>query len=79
MGRVLRLRTKLLLCGAMLAPASILLFRMYREAFIREAQEEGALSVWVDPGQIVHWMLYLGLICFLGFLISLVIDFRSFK
>jgi hypothetical protein len=79
MGKVLRLRTRLLLCGAALAPGSILLFHMYREALIREAQAEGAITAWVDPGPPVYWMFYLGVICFLGFLISLMLDLRRLR
>ena len=73
---VVRLRTKLLLCGAALAPVSILLFHMDREDVIREAQAEGFISAWVDPGIPIYGMLFVGLICFLGFAISLILDLR---
>ena len=79
MGLVLRLRTKLLLCGATLAPASIMLFHMYREDFIREAQAEGAFTVWVDPGVPIYGMLWVGLVCLLGFVISLILDLRKLR
>ena len=79
MNSVLRLRTKLLLCGAALAPASIVLFRMERSASIQDAQAEGALLVWVEPGLHIYGMLCVGLICFLGFVISLIFDLRKMK
>jgi len=76
---VLRLRTKLLLCGATFAPASIILFRMDREDLIREAQAEGAITAWVEPGLCHYVMLGIGLICILGFVISLTLDLRRLR
>lgn len=79
MGAVLRLRTKLLLCGATLAPASIMLFHMYRQAIIRGAQAEGGITPWVDPGVLIYGLFWVGLVCILGFVISLISDLRRLK
>jgi hypothetical protein len=75
MSKVLRLRTRLLLCGATLAPASILLFNLHRQEVMREAQAEGAIA-WVDPSVLTYGMFWVGLICFLGFVTSLILDLR---
>ena len=74
MGKVLRLRTRLLLCGAALAPAAIVLVRMEAEDI---RLETGAEFFWFDPGLIPQSMVYIGVICFLGFLISLKLDIRG--
>jgi hypothetical protein len=74
-----RLRTKLLLCGATLAPASAVLFRIDSKAAVREAQAGGAISVWIDPGYPYYVMLCVGLTCFLGFVASLLFDLRRIK
>jgi len=76
---VLRPRTKLLLCGATLAPAAVMLFRMQEEDAIRDAQAEGAITVWVEPGLYHYVMLGIGLICILGFVISLTLDLRRLR
>jgi hypothetical protein len=74
-----RLRTKLLLCGAALAPASVVLWRMDEAALIREAQGEGSVTAWVDPSFLIYGMFGIGLICFLGFVTSLILDLRRVK
>ncbi|MGD0695422.1 MAG: hypothetical protein ABSB82_11280 [Terriglobia bacterium] len=77
---MIRLRTKLLLCGATLAPAAIVLFRMDVQEAIWEAKAMGALAVFgVEPGYYIVGMLWVGLICFLGFVVSLIIDLRRAK
>ena len=76
MGKMLRLRTRLLLCGAALAPAAIALVRMEAEDI---RLRMGAESLWFDPGLIPQLMVYIGIICFLGFLISLFLDFRKLR
>ena len=74
---MIRQGTKLLLCGASLAPAAIVVFRMDKQEVIREAQVKGALGVWgVEPSILIVGMLWLGLICFAGFMVSLIFDFR---
>ena len=74
---MIHLRTKLLLCGASLAPAAIVVFRMDKQEVIREAQAKGAHGVWgVEPSFLIVGMLWFGLFCFVGFLISLIVDLR---
>jgi hypothetical protein len=71
------MRTKLLLCGASLAPAAIVVFRMVEQEVIRDAQAKGALQVWgVEPGLGIVALLWLGMICIVGFIVSLIYDLR---
>ena len=69
----------MLLGGATLGPASIVLFRMDQSAAVQEAHAEGAVWVWVDPG-IHHYVMFaVGLICFFAFVVSLLLDLRTAK
>jgi len=59
--------------------AAVLIIGYVEEAeAIREARAEGVL-LWVEPGFIPWAFLLTGLICFLGFVISLLVDLRRAK
>ena len=52
---------------------------MDEAALIREAQGEGFVTAWVDPSFLIYGMFGIGLICFLGFVTSLILDLRRVK
>ena len=75
---MIRLRTRLLLCGASLAPGAIMLLYVEREEVIRQARNWDVM-IWVEPGPLVVPMFWIGVICFLGFVTSLVFDLRRVR
>ena len=72
-------RTKVLLCGSALAPASIVVARMSAYEVETRSRGEGAISVTVEPGYIYYFFLLVGTVCLLAFLMSLVHDLRRTK
>jgi hypothetical protein len=76
---MITLRTKLLLCGATMAPLSVLLARMSAYDSTMKAEAEGAISVWVEPGFIHYFLFCAGLVCSIGFVVSVFLDLRHGK
>ncbi len=72
-------RSKILLCLASLAPATVTI--MYWEVFSMKAQmrDPGALVLSVTPGVLPVALFLVGASCFVGAIVSIVADIRRFK
>jgi hypothetical protein len=73
---ILSKRTKLLLCGAALLPASVILARISINEATYEAWDEGALAAWIDLGPPYYMAFLLGLLSLVCAAVSLVLDIR---
>ena len=76
---MIRLRTRLLLCGASLAPGVVMLWRVEVQDILLRARSEGSSVLCVLPGLWFWVMLLIGFSCFVAFVISLVLDLRRAK
>lgn len=72
-------RSKILLCLASLAPATLTI--MYWEVFSvgAEARDAGAMVVSVTLGPLPVALFLIGASCFVGAIVSIIVDIRRFK
>jgi hypothetical protein len=73
-----RTRTRLLFAISSLAPASILIWRLYVASVVRGYKARGELtSFWTEPGILFYVLLLVGLLSFALGIVSLVMDVRG--
>ena len=77
---VLSRRSKVLLALSGLLPASVVVWAMVRGETLREAQAQGAISVWgLEPGLLIVAMFWSGLAALIIAIISITLDVRHFR
>jgi hypothetical protein len=72
-------RTRALFAISSLAPASILIWRLYVQSLVREATAKGEFAGWYDPGILFYALLFVGLLSFVAGIVSLVMDMRGVR
>src|SRR6266849_7402807 len=77
-GPMLSSRTRILFASSSLAPASVLIWRLYVASVVRGYKARGELtSFWAEPGILFYVLLLVGLLSFALGIVSLVMDIRG--
>jgi hypothetical protein len=72
------MRSRLLLCGASLAPAGVVLISVQYDG-VRQQIQGWAYPEYTNPFALESGMIAIGLVCFVAFVISIISDLRRSK
>jgi hypothetical protein len=72
-------RSKLLLLGAPFAPAVVVLVIVQYDEVTQQVRAWGYQEPWTNPFALESAMIAIGLVCFVAFVISNIVDLRRAK
>jgi hypothetical protein len=69
-------RSRILLYGAALSPTAIVVFKLNKSDAVREAEVQGAHLLSFEPGFLILGLFFIGLVCALAAIASIIVDIR---